>query len=341
MLTTFGLSLVRNWKLVLSLLSISTFFYIQELSLSDLLRNGNRYVKMSVYKESTDIGRQLVNQRSGLNKHLWYGYCQMDLATLCHHPFFPKVPDEMALVPKLNTSSPTTLLTFHQRVFGYVIPPSTGRYRFAVSSKNSYSELWLSFNSNWESSRQIALNSGVEKALKRTICGDFDSYQHKISAEINLVRGQKYFIEILHWKNRHLNKTNHLQVAWQTPGSLVFQVIDGKHTIPLLGDNSVPPCKACRHLNKPNKYLRAKPLRYEEVTKSNESCFYKPSYIVRRRLTNNEAIYSHFHPTNAFPHHEFRGREASVPRPQQPLGEDEAKRAVALYMEHIEQKFPE
>ena len=325
---------------MLSLLSLSASFYIQELSLSDFLRNGSRYVKMFVYEDRS----QPVNHRSGLNKHLWYGYCQMDLATLCHHSFFPKVPDEMALVPKFNISSPTTLLTFHQRVFGYVIPPSTGRYRFAVSSKNSYSELWLHFNSNWENSRQIALNSGVEKALERTIRGDFDSYQHKISAEINLVRGQKYFIEILHWKNRHLNKTNRLQVAWQTPGSLVFQVIDGKHTIPLLGDNSVPSCKAYRHLNKPNKYLMTKPIRYKEVlplTKSNESCFYKPSLIVRRRLSDNETIQIHFHPTNAVPHHEFRVREASVPRPQQPLGEDEAKRAVALYMEHIEQKFPE
>ena len=63
--------------------------------------------------------------------------------------------------------------------------------------------------------------------------------------------------------------------------------------------------------------------------------------MLGRRLSDNEAIHIHFHPTYAFPHHEFRGREASVPRPQQPLGEDEAKRAVALYMEHIEQEFPE
>lgn len=337
-----GIFLARNWKFMFSLLGLSTMLYFRELPIT------HRFVPAFQF-QAADIDTQEEQKPSAsyeLMRHTWYQFCTMDLQTFCHHPFFPKLPDEIALVTELNITGPTKLQPFFERIFGFIRPPTSGRYTFVISSGGS-SELWLSTDSNWKNSRRIAI---TDENITPAIIKNFSKSQTFPTATIHLAAKQKYYIEVLHWRKNNQGVINKMQVLWKPPESLFLEVIGKNDTTRLsfveANDNNgnlIPPSCACLHVKTTSKYFQktlVKDTNAFRLIGADNHCKYNPSYIVRGRVSKNDGIYNLFRMTKAFPHHEFKGREKRSPRPQEPLDGDEAKEIVALYMRHLEKKVP-
>jgi len=108
---------------------------------------------------------------------------------------------------------------YGQRVFGHVIPPVTGKYRFWVSSDDQ-SELWLSPDATPGNAKRIAWVGSY------TLYGEFQRYKEQMSREIQLQKNRRYYIEAIHKEGAG---DDHLEVAWRYPGSKGREVIAGHY----------------------------------------------------------------------------------------------------------------
>ena len=73
---------------------------------------------------------------------------------------------------------------------GYITAPATGDYRFWVASDDA-SELWLSTDNNPANKRRIGQVIGWTDSRQWT------NESNQRSAAINLVQGQRYYVEAL------------------------------------------------------------------------------------------------------------------------------------------------
>jgi hypothetical protein len=103
------------------------------------------------------------------------------------------------------------------RVRGYVCVPVTGAYRFWIASDDN-SELWLSADDNPANKVRIASVTGYTGVRQWT------KYATQQSAPVNLVAGQRYYIEALH---KEANGADHLAVGWQLPNGTFERPIPG------------------------------------------------------------------------------------------------------------------
>ena len=97
---------------------------------------------------------------------------------------------------------------FGDRYRGFIYAPISGAYTFWISSDDT-GELWLSTNEIPDQKIKIA---EVTSPTNRQY---WDTYPSQKSQPINLVAGQKYYIEALHKQN---TSRSHLSVAWKIPG---------------------------------------------------------------------------------------------------------------------------
>jgi|GEM_PF-3190123 len=102
---------------------------------------------------------------------------------------------------------------------GYLEAPTTGDFTFFVASDDA-SELWLSTDTNPANRRKVAFETSFSTAL---FSGP--RLDERRSAAINLVRGQKYFLEVIHKQG---TGTSGLQVGWQRPDG-TQEVIPARH----------------------------------------------------------------------------------------------------------------
>jgi len=102
---------------------------------------------------------------------------------------------------------------------GYIEAPATGSYLFNIASDNG-SELYLSTDHREVNRRLVAfeLESGAP------LFGGARQDQ-RLSAPINLVRGQKYYFEVLHKQGAG---GSYIQVGWQRPDG-VQEIIPALH----------------------------------------------------------------------------------------------------------------
>lgn len=137
-----------------------------------------------------------------------------------------------------NPSSITSLTSFStpqnegdnygSRIRGYLCVPETGNYTFYISSDDN-SELWLSTDETRENKRLIA-------SSKWTRFNEWNKYPTQQSAEIPLVKGQKYYIEALH---KEATGADHLSVGWKLPDGTLERPIPGSRLIPI--ERDIPP----------------------------------------------------------------------------------------------------
>ncbi len=112
------------------------------------------------------------------------------------------------------------------RICGYVIPPTTGNYRFWIASDDN-SELWLSTNNDPAGKVKIASVPGA------TGHNQWNAFTEQRSASIYLVAGQRYYIEAL---QKEGGGGDNLSVAWQPPGT-TFNTSNG---LPIAGEYLAP-----------------------------------------------------------------------------------------------------
>ena len=116
---------------------------------------------------------------------------------------------------------------YGSRVRGYIAPPVSGQYTFWIASDDQ-GELWLSSDENPINKVKIAEVEGWTNPR------EWNKYPSQRSASINLVAGQKYYIEAL---LKEGTGRDHLAVGWRLPGGSEEMPIPGSRLIPF----NIPP----------------------------------------------------------------------------------------------------
>ncbi|XP_078376385.1 N-acetyl-beta-glucosaminyl-glycoprotein 4-beta-N-acetylgalactosaminyltransferase 1-like [Oculina patagonica] len=265
----------------------------------------------------TEFGcRQLKNRTSVngyLNLHEWHGWCGHSVDDLRREPLFPFKPHVNGLLNKFETN--VTKRTFSaRRIFGYVHPPITGDFIFAISSADG-SELWLSTDDDPQHSRKIAyLGDPGNQYGATTNFAQFNSRKGQISEQIRLEAGKAYYVEVLQKQKRN---QDHVEVAWKMPGKENLEIIGSQYIsqyIDYLGDKEEIIARVlCIGRDHPTlqfaydefmtreKYdmrddfhTRVENLPHSEVSDVLPPCPYHPSYVVKRKLSENEAFVGNF-----------------------------------------------
>lgn len=112
---------------------------------------------------------------------------------------------------------------YGQRIRGYIHPPTTGEYSFAIAADDA-AQLWLSTDDNPANKQLIA------SVPAWTLSRQFDKYGEQQSGAIRLEAGKKYYIEVLH---KDADQKDNLAVAWQMPGA-ERAIIEGKYLSPFV-----------------------------------------------------------------------------------------------------------
>jgi hypothetical protein len=106
---------------------------------------------------------------------------------------------------------------YGSRVRGYLCAPETGAFTFWIASDDR-AELWLSTAEDPVNKVRIAYVSGW------TYSRQWEKYTTQLSAPINLVAGQRYYIEAL---LKEGTGGDHLAVGWQLPSGTLERPIPG------------------------------------------------------------------------------------------------------------------
>lgn len=108
------------------------------------------------------------------------------------------------------------------RLSGYLCVPVTGVYTFWISS-NDHGELSLSTDSDPAKKRRIAYVMGATNPREWT------KYATQQSTPVNLVAGERYYIEALHKEGVG---SDHMAVGWQLPDGTLERPIPGNRLSP-------------------------------------------------------------------------------------------------------------
>lgn len=143
----------------------------------------------------------LSSSTGGFTREVWRSIDGSAVADLTSNPRFPARPDIVETISSL-TGPFNWDDRYGSRLSGYIIAPRSGPYTFYLSSDDS-AELRLS----------PTAAPAAAVAIASSTSGSIGSYRNasQVSAPINLVAGQRYYIEVLHkeyWGN------DHVQVAW-------------------------------------------------------------------------------------------------------------------------------
>ncbi len=150
----------------------------------------------------------------GLKREVWNGLGS-SMATLTASPRYPLSPDTTGTVTAAEAPSDQGE-NYGQRLRGWVIPSTTGSYRFFIAADNA-AELWLSTDATAANKTMIAqVNTST-----------YREYSAGPSTAVNLAAGRRYYIEALHVEGGF---DDFLSIAWQKPGDAV--PADGSAPIP-------------------------------------------------------------------------------------------------------------
>lgn len=112
---------------------------------------------------------------------------------------------------------------YGSRIRGYVCAPASGVYTFWIAGDDN-SELWLSDNADPATKKRIAYLTGA------TLVNQWGKYNtQRSTTPINLVQGQRYYIEVLHKEG---TGADHVEVGWQIPSGALERPIPGNRLIP-------------------------------------------------------------------------------------------------------------
>jgi hypothetical protein len=270
-----------------------------------------KVAKSALYKlpEEQVVDESVEIHCKGLNQHMWLDVCSPSIDFLCNVPLYPKAPNRRTIINATDFSWPSNE-KYGERVFGFLRPPTTGSYVFAISSNNS-SELWLSTDERSENSILIANVGEKRQDDAWTHKYDYWKYPTQISKGIELVADKKYYIEIIHVQGGF---DNHFVVQWKTDSfGGNFSDIKEDYLLPyLIDDNSgydvlIPNCKSCNTLTKENPFLLENHLTYAEHDEfikvlPNFHLKYNKRDLDRSNLSKEyDSLLKHYQKTKVYP----------------------------------------
>lgn len=177
-------------------------------------------VTMSGDKSATAIfAEEGVAGTGTILREYWTGIAGTSINSLLSHEDYPANPSGSEQIESLEGPVDWDD-NYGTRIRGYVHPPVTGSYTFWVAG-DDHTDLYLSADDSPSNASRIAWVEGWTNSRQWT------KYASQ-SATVNLVAGQKYYIEALHKEG---SGGDNLAVAWQGPG-LSQSVIDGAYLSP-------------------------------------------------------------------------------------------------------------
>ena len=308
------------------------------------------YKLNSNYRKRFAVANQAAKMELlGANTHIWNDFCQSSIQLLCYHPLFPKAPDVKTVVNSLDISRYES--DYAQRIFGFLHPPKTGYYKFALAS-DDFSELWLSSNEYPENAVLICSLS------EWTTRNNFQLSPTQVSIEIKLLMGHKYFIEILHLQ---MGGDDFVRVAWSLPGMKrdKFETIPADNLSLFIDNsvtennyNSVPESPACKsrhsHFQSLETNTKSRPvyLFHDEVANVLPHCAYEPSYLTMKEAPRGpkrgyDFLNGYFIPIKSYPDVEYKSVVEYYPElANHSLDMMIAKKAAKKYVDALHEHHP-
>lgn len=127
----------------------------------------------------------------GLWRDYWTNLAGSTVANLTSSPRYPNQPNGVQKVADAFEGPEDWAENFGARYRGYFVAPQSGGYTFYIASDDS-SELWLSRDTNPAAKTRIAYLNGYTDSRK------WDAQATQKSALLQLVAGQRYYLEALH-----------------------------------------------------------------------------------------------------------------------------------------------
>lgn len=156
----------------------------------------------------------LVDKAGGslLREH-WSGISGALISSLTANANYPSKPGGREFITSFECLAQNWAESYGTRVTGFIVPPVTGSYTFAVSG-DEVVELYVSTDAT---SANKSLAASVASSTAFRAWGT-------ASAARTLVQGQRYYVELLHKEN---TGTDHWSVGWKKPGDAAFSVVPG------------------------------------------------------------------------------------------------------------------
>lgn len=155
-----------------------------------------------------------------LRQEIWHNLAGQNIVDLTSFSGFPAEPDEINFLSEFQSSTDIGD-EYGQKIYGYVHPPATGSYTFYISG-DDYCDLYMSSDSLHEHKAFMARVPGW------TNQGEWNKYSAQTSQQIELVAGEKYYIEALHKEGQF---GDFVAVAWTGPG-IEQEIIPGAFLSP-------------------------------------------------------------------------------------------------------------
>ena len=155
-------------------------------------------------------------------REFWTGISGTTINSLTANTNYPNNPTGTQQITSLEC--PTNWAdNYGTRIRGYIHPTASGSYTFWVAGDDN-TDLYLSTGDNPANASRIAYVNGWTNSR------EWNKYSTQQSVTINLVAGQKYYIEVLHKEGFG---GDNVAVAWQGPG-ITQQVIAGSYLSPFV-----------------------------------------------------------------------------------------------------------
>lgn len=152
-----------------------------------------------------------------LEEH-WSGIAGGTIAALTADPNYPAKPGGREFITSFECLARDWSDSRGTRVTGFIVPPATGNYQFAVSG-DEVVELYLSSDASAANKVLVAIVTAA------TGFRDWNAQPGQQSAPLPLVQGRRYYVELLHKED---SGTDHWSVAWKKPGDADFSVVPGE-----------------------------------------------------------------------------------------------------------------
>ena len=317
---------------------------------SDYRTNSLAKASFDVLGDNVYSTKQEQVKTRGLNVHIWNDVCPSAVQALCDFPLFPKAPNAKTFITTLDLSREQS--NYAQRIFGFLHPSTTGKYRFAIAA-DDFSELWLSPS---DDPSEAVLLCSVREYTGR---GEFQRSPSQISRQIELQQNRKYYIEVIH---AQFGGDDFVHVVWSEPSMnpATFKTIPINSTSLFFNDTGTlynydmaPSSVACRsrqhhqHSLKPEAKKVPVYLTHDMVTDVLPYCNYKPSYLTKTKMPDGRPknvykfLSSHYLPVESFPPVEYQ----EVVNELSWFGDHHldvmaAQKAAKLYMDSLQQHHP-
>jgi len=188
-----------------------------------------------IYKRDGDVPTEA---QGGLTVREYHGIGTTDIPVLMAAEKFPDSPDVTAIAPyfewpqtgDINVTPPGNVRdNYGWHLMGYIHPPETGEYIFAVATDDN-SQLWLSTDSDPANAVQLTQESTWVGIRSYQPTGD-----ETTSAPVFLEAGKVYFIECF---AKEGGGGDNMAVAWSTPEDGPTDVDAG--SLPISGEYLSP-----------------------------------------------------------------------------------------------------